>query len=118
VAKRSEKSTNPDYNPNSTLLSTYGASNRTAFLLGHAQLKQNESGDYTLTDTYKVDTSESYKPFRDKHWDISEGGKKASRAYDIAKFLGITGDYKFNVPIKAEKLKIKKNKPTIEDILQ
>jgi len=99
---------NPDYNPKSSTLRLYNQSDRSAYLLGHADLKQNEGGDYTLRDTYKVDDDPEYKPLRGTHSDLFEGKEIASRAYDIAKFLGINQNYEFKVPINAERLLIPK----------
>tara|TARA_R100001079_G_scaffold97990_1_gene61683 strand:+ start:16 stop:729 length:714 start_codon:yes stop_codon:yes gene_type:complete len=94
---------NKDYNPNSTLLDTYNTSYETARSLGHVHFKPNKEGGYTLTDTYDVDSPkelgmrEPYKPFRTIHPDLLEGGRPASILYDVSKFLGLTGDMKYNV---------------------
>ncbi len=127
---------NPNYNPNSNLLSTYstrslynidgkleGGTMRTAGSIGHAQFKQNKDGSHTLTDKYDVDPPESfdtpdlknpYIPFISKrHPDLREGGWAAARAYDVSRFLGINKDfnYKVNFPAENKKsLQIPKNK--------
>tara|TARA_R100000353_G_scaffold174462_1_gene142487 strand:+ start:954 stop:1748 length:795 start_codon:yes stop_codon:yes gene_type:complete len=98
---------NPDYNPESTLLSTYGRPDRTAYTLGHVQFKPDQDGGFTMTDTYKVDSNESfgdapYKPLRGYKSDLREGGRLASRAYDLAKFFGVNQPMKYNVKFKKE----------------
>ncbi len=80
---------------------TYGS-------IGHAQLTPNEDGTHTLKDRYDVDHDPNYKPLRGTHRDLYEGGQVGSRAYDAAKWLGITGDFDYNVKINNEALKIKK----------
>tara|TARA_R100000781_G_scaffold41519_4_gene28657 strand:+ start:2460 stop:3266 length:807 start_codon:yes stop_codon:yes gene_type:complete len=130
---------NPNYNPDSTLLSTYDTAGshynvdgkiykpnqRTSGYLGHADLKKTESGDYRLTDKWDVDNDPEYKPIRGKnHWDLQEGvvktnlkiGKKdldipvASMAYDASKWLGINKDMDIDVKIPKDRLTIKKKK--------
>ena len=93
---------NKSYDPNSTLLQTYDTSPETAYSLGNVQFKPNKDGGYTLTDVYDVDSNVSmgedpYKPLRGTASDLQEGGQLASRLYDLSKFLGITGDMKYNV---------------------
>ena len=93
---------NPNYDPDSTLLSTYGTSNPTRFTLGHVQFKPEEDGGFRMTDTYKVDSNESfghetYKPLRGYQSDLREGGRLAARAYDLSKFLGINQPMKYDV---------------------
>jgi len=93
---------NPNYNPKSTLLSTYMTPYRTARSLGHVQFKPEEDGGFRMTDTYDVDSNISmgakpYKPLRGTKADLIEGGQLASRLYDLSKFLGITGDMRYNV---------------------
>ena len=102
VAGKNKGKPNPDYNPESTLLQLYDQGDETAYTLGHVQFKPNKEGGYTLTDIYDVDSpkelgTENYKPFRTIHPDLLEGGRPASIAYDISKFLGLTGDMKYNV---------------------
>ena len=98
---------NPNYNPDSNLLSTYMQPTRTAFSLGHVQFKPNQGGGYTMTDTYKVDSNESmgakpYIPLLTKKADLGEGGILASRLYDLSKFLGINNPMKYNVKFDVE----------------
>ena len=98
---------NPNYDPDSTLLSTYGTSNPTRFTLGHVQFKPEEDGGFRMTDTYKVDSNESfghdtYKPLRGYKSDLREGGRLAARAYDLSKFLGINQPMKYNVKFGEE----------------
>tara|TARA_R100000988_G_scaffold843_1_gene534 strand:+ start:1035 stop:1748 length:714 start_codon:yes stop_codon:yes gene_type:complete len=94
---------NPDYNPESTRLQLYDQSDETAYTLGNVQFKPDKEGGYTLTDTYDVDdprelgVRQPYKPFRQIHSDLLEGGRPASILYDVSKFLGLTGDMKYNV---------------------
>ena len=93
---------NKSYDPNSTLLQTYDTSPETAYSLGNVQFKPNKDGGYTLTDVYDVDSNVSmgedpYKPLRGTAYDLQEGGQLASRLYDLSKFLGITGDMRYNV---------------------
>ena len=102
VAGKNKGKLNPDYNPESTLLQLYDQGDETAYTLGHVQFKPNKEGGYTLTDIYDVDSpkalgTEKYKPFRTIHPDLLEGGRPASIAYDLSKFLGITGDMRYNV---------------------
>jgi len=88
---------------------TYGS-------IGHGHLKDNKDGTHTLKDIYDVDHEKDYKPLRGTHFDLQEGtirrkGKEypiASRLYDASKWLGITGDMKYNVKIKNKDLKINK----------
>ena len=98
---------NPNYNPDSNLLSTYTQPNRTAYSLGHVQFKPNQGGGYTMTDTYKVDSNESmgarpYIPLITRKADLGEGGILASRLYDLSKFLGINNPMKYNVKFDVE----------------
>ena len=94
---------NPGYNPESTSLQLYDQSDETAYTLGNVQFKPDKEGGYTLTDTYDVDNPrelgvrQPYKPFREIHPDLLEGGRPASILYDVSKFLGLTGDMKYNV---------------------
>ena len=94
---------NPGYNPESTSLQLYDQSDETAYTLGNVQFKPDKEGGYTLTDTYDVDdprelgVRQPYKPFREIHPDLFEGGRPASILYDVSKFLGLTGDMKYNV---------------------
>ena len=41
--------------------------------------------------------ADPYKPLRGTASDLQEGGQLASRLYDLSKFLGITGDMRYNV---------------------
>ena len=98
---------NPSYNPDSTLLSTYATSKPTKYTLGHVQFKPEEDGGFRMTDTYKVDSNRSfghdpYKPLRGYKSDLREGGRLASRAYDLSKFLGINQPMKYNVKFKKD----------------
>ena len=98
---------NPNYNPDSNLLSTYMEPNRTAYSLGHVQFKPNQGGGYTMTDTYKVDSNKSmgakpYIPLVNRKADLGEGGILASRLYDLSKFLGINNPMKYNVKFDVE----------------
>ena len=98
---------NPNYNPDSNLLSTYTQPTRTAFSLGHVQFKPNQGGGYTMTDTYKVDSNEAmgakpYIPLVTRKSDLGEGGILASRLYDLSKFLGINNPMKYNVKLDVE----------------
>jgi len=98
---------NPNYNPDSNLLSTYTQPTRTAFSLGHVQFKPNQGGGYTMTDTYKVDSNEAmgakpYIPLVTRKSDLGEGGILASRLYDLSKFLGINNPMKYNVKFDVE----------------
>ena len=103
VAGKNKGKPNQFYDPKSTRLQLYDQDDETAYTLGNVQFKPNEEGGYTLTDTYDVDSPqelgmrERYKPFRTIHPDLLEGGRPASIAYDISKFLGLTGDMKYNV---------------------
>ena len=102
LAGKTKGEPNPSYNPNSTLLQTYDTSSETAYSLGNVQFKPSKDGGYTLTDTYDVDSNVSmgadpYKPLRGTASDLQEGGQLASRLYDLSKFLGITGDMRYNV---------------------
>jgi len=88
---------------------TYGS-------IGSAHLKDNKDGTSTLKDIYDVDYEKDYKPLRGTHFDLQEGtivhkGREypvASRLYDASKWLGLTGDFKYNVKIKNKDLKINK----------
>ena len=98
---------NPNYKPDSNLLSTYMQPNRTAYSLGHVQFIPNQGDGYTMTDTYKVDSNESmgarpYIPLITKKADLGEGGILASRLYDLSKFLGINNPMKYNVKFDVE----------------
>ena len=103
AAGKTKGEPNPTFNPDSTLLQTYDTSPETAYSLGNVQFKPDKDGGYTLTDTYDVDDPrelglrQPYKPFRQTHPDLLEGGRPASILYDVSKFLGLTGDMKYNV---------------------
>ena len=103
LAGKNKGKPNPFYNPKSTQLQFYDQNDETAYTLGNVQFKPNEEGGYTLTDIYDVDSPkelgmrETYKPFRTIHPDLLEGGRPASILYDVSKFLGLTGDMKYNV---------------------
>ena len=111
VAGKNKGKPNPFYNPKSTQLQLYDQGDETAYTLGNVQFKPNEEGGYTMTDTYDVDSpkelgsKDPYKPFRTIHPDLLEGGRPASIAYDISKFLGLTGDMKYNVKFDKENFK-------------
>ena len=101
---------NPSYNPESSLLSTYVSSPRTAHSLGHVQFKPKEDGGFTLTDIYDVDSNVSmgakpYKPLRGTRTDLQEGGQLASRLYDLSKFFGVNQPMKYNVEFDAQRFK-------------
>ena len=106
---------NPNYDPNSTHLQLYDQGDETAYTLGNVQFKPNKEGGYTLSDTYDVDHPEElgvrqpYKPFRDTHPDLLEGGRPASILYDVSKFLGLTGDMKYNVKFDKGDLEVTKD---------
>ena len=128
---------NPNYNPESNLLSTYntqghynldgklgGGTNRTSGSIGHGQFKQNKDGSYTLRDTWDVDPASEavdlkrservYTPWKSKrHPDLREGGWKAARAYDISKFLGINKDLEYNVKFSKQEVEGRKKQLSI-----
>tara|TARA_B100002019_G_C21181207_1_gene553778 strand:+ start:229 stop:1077 length:849 start_codon:yes stop_codon:yes gene_type:complete len=98
---------NPNYDPDSTLLSTYATSKPTRYSLGHVQFKPEEDGGFRMTDTYKVDPNESfghdtYKPLRGYQSDLREGGRLAARLYDLSKFFGVNQPIKYNVRFGAD----------------
>ena len=100
---------NPNYNPDSTLLSTYATSKPTKFTLGHVQFKPEDDGGFRMTDTYKVDPNESfghdtYKPLRGYQSDLREGGRLAARLYDLSKFFGVNQPMKYDVRFSADEL--------------
>ena len=100
---------NPNYNPDSTLLSTYATSKPTKYTLGHVQFKPEEDGGFRMTDTYKVDPNESfghdtYKPLRGYQSDLREGGRLAARLYDISKFFGVNQPIKYDVKFGADEV--------------
>ena len=102
VAGKNKGKPNPNYDPESTQLQLYDQSDEAAYTLGNVQFKPDKDGGYTLTDTYDVDSNVSmgadpYKPLRGTASDLQEGGQLASRLYDLSKFLGITGDMRYNV---------------------
>ena len=102
LAGKNKGKPNPNYNPESTQLQLYDQSNEAAYTLGNVQFKPDKDGGYTLTDTYDVDSNVSmgadpYRPLRGTKTDLQEGGQLASRLYDLSKFLGITGDMRYNV---------------------
>ena len=107
---------NPNYDPNSKLLSTYSLSDQTAYTLGHVQMTPNKDGSFRMTDTYNVDSNVSmgddkYVPLVGERSDLVEGtkhfelfGKKfkipvASRMHDISQWLGVAKDMEFDVNI-------------------
>jgi len=132
---------NPNYNPESTLLSTYDTAGshynvdgkiykpnqRTSGFLGHANLKvDSKTGEGHLTDKWDVDHDPKYKPLRGKnHFDLQEGvipvkfGKHefnvpvASMAYDAATWLGINKNMDIDVRIPAEQLKPAEHVPRV-----
>ena len=102
LAGKNKGKPNPNYNPESTQLQLYEQSDEAAYTLGNVQFKPDKDGGYTLTDTYDVDSNISmgadpYRPLRGTKTDLQEGGQLASRLYDLSKFLGITGDMRYNV---------------------
>jgi len=111
---------NPDYNPNSNLLSTYGApGDDTAYTLGHVQMTTNKDGSFQMTDTYDVDSNQTfegqykkqYTPLVGEMSDLREGTKHvtlfgkdfkipvASRMHDVSTWLGVAQDMQFDVKI-------------------
>tara|TARA_R100001443_G_scaffold49383_1_gene61721 strand:+ start:66 stop:788 length:723 start_codon:yes stop_codon:yes gene_type:complete len=111
-----QKVPNPNYNPNSTLLSTYAMGAETAHTLGHVQMTSNKDGSFQMTDTYNVDSNvsmgdEKYTPLVGERSDLVEGtkhielfGKKfqipvASRMHDVSTWLGVSQDMQFDVKI-------------------
>tara|TARA_Y100001951_G_C11278139_1_gene263363 strand:- start:490 stop:1524 length:1035 start_codon:yes stop_codon:yes gene_type:complete len=98
---------NPNYDPKSTLLSTYGSgytgSKRTLGSLGHLNFvpEKNDKGEligYRIKDTWDVDPDRNYKPWKSKHHgDLIEGGVIAARAHDLAKKFGTAKDFKYDV---------------------
>tara|TARA_Y100001973_G_C5096440_1_gene280253 strand:- start:86 stop:796 length:711 start_codon:yes stop_codon:yes gene_type:complete len=112
---------NPDYNPNSTLLSTYGMNAETAHTLGHVQMTPNKDGSFQMTDIYDVDSNvsmgdEKYTPLVGERSDLVEGTKHislfgknfkipvASRLHDVSTWLGVAQDMQFDVNIPKEKV--------------
>mgnify|MGYP003140561588 CR=1 FL=1 len=112
---------NPNYNPESTLLSTYGMGKETANTLGHVQMNENPDGSFRMTDTYDVDSNISmgdkkYVPLIGERSDLVEGTKKikllgreyeiplASRAHDVSVWLGVNQDMKFDVNIPKQNI--------------
>lgn len=110
LAGKTKGQPNPNFNPDSTLLQTYNAPDRTAYSLGHVQFKPKKDGGFTLTDTYDVDSNVSmgakpYKPLRGTRTDLAEGGQLASRLYDLSKFIGVNQPMKYNVKFDAQRFK-------------
>ena len=110
LAGKTKGQSNPNFNPDSTLLQTYNSPARTAHSLGHVQFKPKEDGGFTLTDTYDVDSNVSmgakpYKPLRGTRTDLQEGGQLASRLYDLSKFIGVNQPMKYNVEFDAQRFK-------------
>ena len=121
---------NPNYNPNSKLLSTYSLGDQTAYTLGHVQMNPNKDGSFNMTDTYNVDSNVSmgdgeYVPLVGERSDLVEGtkhfelfGKKfkipvASRMHDVSQWLGIAKDMEFDVNISKKTIEeAKKLYPT------
>ena len=121
---------NPNYDPNSKLLSTYSLSDQTAYTLGHVQMTPNKDGSFRMTDTYNVDSNVSmgddkYVPLVGERSDLVEGtkhfelfGKKfkipvASRMHDISQWLGVAKDMEFDVKISKKTIEeAKKLYPT------
>ena len=106
---------NPNYDPKSTLLSTYGSgytgSKRTLGSLGHLNLvpEKNEKGEltgYRIKDTWDVDPDPKYKAWKSPHHsDLIEGGVVAARAHDVANKLGTAKSFKYNVFIPIDQFK-------------
>jgi len=129
---------NPNYNPESNLLSTYGTqqkynldgklgggTKRTSGSIGHGQFRKNKDGSYTLKDTWDVDApSEAtdlrkekrvYTPWKSKqHPDLREGKRLAARAFDISKFLGINKDLNYNVNFTKQEVEGKRKQLSIK----
>ena len=103
---------NKDYDPKSTLLSTYASgytgSKRTLGSLGHLNFvpEKNEKGEligYRIKDTWDVDPDPDYKAWKSPdHSDLIEGGVVAARAHDLAKKLGTAKGFKYDVFIPIE----------------
>ena len=108
---------NPDYDPKSTLLSTYGSgytgSKRTLGSLGHLNFvpEKNDQGEligYRIKDIWDVDPDRNYKPWKSKHHgDLIEGGRVAARAHDFfgKEGLGIAKPFEYNVFIPIDQFK-------------
>tara|TARA_R100000234_G_scaffold95085_1_gene63363 strand:+ start:162 stop:959 length:798 start_codon:yes stop_codon:yes gene_type:complete len=107
---------NPNYDPNSKLLSTYSLGKSTAYTLGHVQMNPNQDGSFRMTDTYDVDSNVSmgdnkYQPLVGERSDLVEGTKKvelfgrefeipvASRMHDVSVWLGVNKEMTFDVTI-------------------
>lgn len=106
---------NPDYDPKSTLLSTYGSgytgSKRTLGSLGHLNFvpEKNDQGEligYRIKDTWDVDPDPKYKAWKSPHHaDLIEGGVVAARANDVANKLGTAKPFKYDVFIPIDQFK-------------
>ena len=108
---------NPNYDPKSTLLSTYGSgykgSKRTLGSLGHLNYvpEKNDKGEligYRIKDIWDVDPDRNYKPWKSKHHgDLIEGGRVAARAHDFfgKEGLGIAKPFEYNVFIPIDQFK-------------
>ena len=129
---------NPNYNPESNLLSTYGSkdkynldgkfgggTSRTSGSIGHGQFIKNKDGSYTLRDTWDVDPASEatdlkkeervYIPWKsERHPDLREGGRVAARAYDVAKFLGINKNLEYNVNFSKQEVEGKRKQLSIK----
>jgi len=98
---------NPSYNPNSTLLSTYGSgytgSKRTLGSLGHLDFSPQYDADnnligYRIKDKWDVDHDPDYKAWESPHHtDLIEGGIVAARANDLANKLGTAKGFNYDV---------------------
>ena len=98
---------NRDYDPKSTLLSTYESgytgSKRTLGSLGHLNFvpEKNDKGEltgYRIIDTWDVDPDPDYKAWKSPHHDdLIEGGVVAARAHDLANKLGTAKPFKYDV---------------------
>ena len=108
---------NRNYNPKSTLLSTYGSgytgSKRTLGSLGHLNFvpEKNDKGEligYRIKDTWDVDPDPDYKAWQSPHHsDLVEGGVVAARAHDFfgKEGLNIAKPFKYDVFIPIDKFK-------------
>jgi len=98
---------NPNYDPNSTLLSTYGSgytgSKRTLGSLGHLDFSPQYDADnnligYRIKDKWDVDHDPNYKAWKSPHHaDLIEGGIVAARANDLANKLGTAKGFNYDV---------------------
>ena len=98
---------NPDYDPKSTLLSTYGSgytgSKRTLGSLGHLDFSPQYDADnnligYRIKDKWDVDHDPDYKAWKSPHHaDLIEGGVVSARANDLANKFGTAKGFNYDV---------------------